>query len=131
MDKKAADSMPWIAAPAEHFTGPVWFGDMSSTDDEEDMNVLGVQFAPGSRTDWHSHPGGQVLHVVAGRGTVMNKGGERVEMSAGDTVTTPANEMHWHGAASDSPLFHLSITHKGSTVWSTEKVSDEQYHEGS
>lgn len=119
--------MAWTAAPADHFTGRVWFGAMSEPADPEDMNVLGVQFEPGARTDWHSHPAGQVLYVVSGSGHVANEAGERVDMSAGDTVTTPPNELHWHGARPDSPMMHLSITHGGATVWSEEKVSDEQY----
>lgn len=127
MDAKLVDSMQWNPAPAEHFTGPVWFGDMSSSADETGLNVLGVQFAPGSRTDWHSHPGGQVLYVVSGSGTVANEDGERIEMAAGDTVTTPPDELHWHGATPDSPMLHLSITHGGETVWSSEKVTDTHY----
>lgn len=127
MDKKAIDSLEWVPAPADHFTGTVWFGDMASGDDDADMNVLGVHFDPGSRTDWHSHPAGQVLHVVSGSGVVANKAGERVEISAGDTVNTPANELHWHGARADSPMMHLSITHGGATVWAPEKVSDDDY----
>lgn len=127
MDKAAIDSISWVQAPAEHFTGDVWFGEMAKPADPDDLNVLGVQFAPGSRTDWHSHPGGQVLYVVSGSGTVANRDGERVALAAGDTVNTPANELHWHGATPDSPMLHLSITHGGATVWSEEKVSDPQY----
>lgn len=127
MNSKEVSSMQWVPAPEEHFTGEVWFGEMSASDDPDGMNVLGVHFAPGSRTDWHSHPGGQVLYVVAGRGAVANQAGERVEMSAGDTVTTPPNELHWHGASPDSPMMHLSITHHGATVWSDEKVGDSDY----
>jgi quercetin dioxygenase-like cupin family protein len=127
MDKKPIDSLEWVPAPPEHFTGTVWFGDMASDVSEAGMKVLGVQFAPGSRTDWHSHPAGQVLHVVSGSGLVANKAGERVEISAGDTVNTPPNELHWHGARSDSPMMHLSITYGGATEWDPEKVTDAEY----
>jgi quercetin dioxygenase-like cupin family protein len=128
MHNNSSAKTPWVPAPREHFTGDVWFGDMSSSEDEDGQKVLGVQFAPGSRTDWHSHPAGQVLYVVSGRGTVANKAGERIEMASGDTVTTPANELHWHGASPDAPMFHLSITHGGATEWSPEKVTDEDYN---
>jgi quercetin dioxygenase-like cupin family protein len=127
MDSKSAGSMPWVPAPSAHFTGEVWFGEMSASDDPDGLDVLGVQFDPGARTDWHSHPGGQVLYVVSGRGAVSNRDGERIEMAAGDTVTTPADELHWHGAAPDSPMMHLSITHGGATVWSDDRVSDADY----
>lgn len=100
---------------------------MSSEYGDEDVNVLGVQFSPGARTDWHSHPAGQVLHVIAGSGVVANTAGERIEISAGDTVTTPAGDLHWHGASPDSPMLHLSITHGGPTQWTPDKVTDDQY----
>ncbi len=127
MDKASVDNISWTPAPAEHFTGDVWFGEMATPADPDGLNVLGVQFAPGSRTDWHSHPGGQVLYVVAGSGVVANKAGERVSVAAGDTVDTPPDELHWHGAKRDSPMLHLSITHGGATVWSDEKVGDSDY----
>lgn len=127
MDKKSSDGLAWSQAPSENFTGRVWFGAMSEPADDDDLNVLGVQFEPGARTDWHSHPSGQVLYVVSGSGIVASRDGERVAMSAGDTVTTPANELHWHGARIDSPMMHLSITHGGATVWSEAKVTDEEY----
>ncbi len=128
MDPTPIDGVEWAPAPAENFTGDVWFGSMSLSDDPDGLNVLGVQFSPGARTDWHYHPGGQVLHVVSGSGLVANESGERVEMAAGDTITTPPNEMHWHGANADSPMFHLSITVGGATQWAPDKVTDDQYH---
>lgn len=127
MDQAEIRSLQWRKAPPENFTGEVWFGAMAPPTDPDDLNVLGVHFAPGARTNWHSHPGGQVLHVVSGRGVVANRHGERVTMAAGDTVKTPADEMHWHGATPDSPMLHLSITHGGETLWSPEKVTDADY----
>ena len=128
MDHAPIDAVNWSPAPPENFTGDVWFGPMAGDyAGGRGVIVLGVQFAPGSRTDWHWHPGGQVLHVVSGSGIVANRAGERVEMAAGDTVTIPPNEVHWHGAAPDSPMLHLSITSGGATVWEPEKVSAADY----
>jgi len=127
MDKASVDNISWTPAPPENFTGDVWFGKMATPADPDGLNVLGVQFAPGSRTDWHSHPGGQVLYVVSGSGVVANKAGERVSLAAGDSVDTPPDELHWHGATEDSPMLHLSITHGGATVWSDRKVTAEEY----
>lgn len=129
MDARPVESLQWTPAPSEHFTGDVWFGAMSSEYGEEDVNVLGVQFSPGARTDWHSHPAGQILHVISGSGVVANAAGERIEISAGDTVTTPAGDLHWHGATPDSPMLHLSITHGGPTQWTQDKVTTDQYRE--
>lgn len=127
MNNSRADGVSWVPAPSEHFTGDVLFGDLSSSHDPDGLNVLGVKFAPGARTDWHSHPGGQVLYVVSGSGLVVSEAGERLAMATGDTVTTPPDELHWHGADPVSPMHHLSITSGGATVWSDRKVTDEEY----
>jgi len=128
MNHAPIDGVTWSQAPEENFTGRVWFGPMAGDySSGNGVIVLGVQFAPGARTDWHWHPGGQVLHVVSGAGFVANRSGERVAMAAGDTVTIPRDEVHWHGAAPDSPMLHLSITSGGATQWEPEKVTDGDY----
>ena len=88
--------------------------------------MIAVQFAPGARSDWHSHPGGQLLYVVSGAGRVQTEDGSTVRISAGDVVHSPPGERHWHGASPDSPMMHLSITTGGVAAWE-EKVSDEEY----
>lgn len=120
-------SVEWSPASPQHFTGQVWMATLSQPEEPEGVLVLGVSFAPGARTDWHSHPGGQVLHVGSGRGVVMNRDGQRLEVAAGDTVTIPPGEVHWHGAASTAPMMHLSITSHGVTEWTNDKVSDGEY----
>lgn len=120
-------AVEWSPAPPRHFTGDVLTATLSQPDDPEHVLVLGVHFVPGARTDWHSHPGGQVLHVSSGRGLVVNRDGQRLEVVAGDTVTTPPGEVHWHGAAPDAPMTHLSITSHGRTVWEDDKVTDAEY----
>lgn len=127
MDHVPAESLDWEPAPADHFTGRVWFGPMYPPAHAEDLNVLGVTFEPGARTDWHTHPAGQVLSVVSGSGLVGTADGEIVRVGPGDTVYAPAGELHWHGAAPDSPMMHLSITYGGATQWAPEKVTDDQY----
>ena len=88
--------------------------------------MIAVQFAPGARSDWHRHPGGQLLYVVSGAGLVQTEDGTTSRISPGDVVHAPAGELHWHGAAPDSPMMHLSITSGGATAWEG-KVSDEEY----
>jgi len=128
MELRSADRQEWAAAPDEHFTGRVWFGPMAEPRQPEDMAVLGVMFEPGARTDWHSHPGGQVLYIVGGNGRVQNAAGDTVAVSAGDTVYAPPGEVHWHGATPGAPMIHLSITAGGPTAWEPRKVSDEDYY---
>lgn len=127
MEQVIAGALAWEPAGQENFTGEVWFGPMSRPPDPAGLLVLGVQFAPGSRTDWHRHPGGQVLYVVAGAGRVGNAAGERVSVAPGDVVTVPPGEVHWHGAASDAPMVHLSLTTGGLTEWLGRKVDDADF----
>lgn len=125
MDHKPAEHIEWKPAPEEHFTGKVLMGPLSH--DPEALKALGVHFDPAARTDWHTHPAGQVLYVVSGAGRVGTEAGEIVEVSAGDVVYAPAGEMHWHGAGPHSPMMHLSLTTGGETEWAPRKVTDEEY----
>jgi quercetin dioxygenase-like cupin family protein len=124
MDIRPSASIPWTAAPSEHFTGEVLFGPISA---DGEVNLLGVSFQPGARTDWHSHPGGQLLYVVSGVARVGDEDGTTVEVGAGDTVYAGPDQVHWHGAAAHSPVTHLSITSGGETEWLTRKVTDDEY----
>ena len=91
---------------------------------------IGVLFEPGARTDWHTHPEGQVLYIASGAGKVQKDDGETVHVSAGDVVYSPAGETHWHGASENSYLMHLSLTTGGPTEWLPRKVTDEEYRSG-
>ena len=126
MDHTAAEDLNWEPAGHEHFTGEVFFGPLSKVPDPG-LSALGVLFTPGARTDWHTHPDGQVLYVTSGAGKVQTDAGETVRVSAGDVVYTPAGEKHWHGATEHSHMMHLSLTTGGPTEWIDEKVSDEDY----
>jgi len=127
MDHTPAEEIQWKDAPDENFTGHVRFGQLSKTDE---LSALGVLFEPGSRTDWHTHPNGQVLYIASGAGKVQKDDGETVRVSAGDVVYSPAGEKHWHGASENSYMMHLSLTTGGATQWLPEKVSDEDYLKG-
>ncbi len=126
MDHIAAEHIQWADAGDEHFTGRVRFGPLSKAPDPG-LNALGVLFEPGARTDWHTHPEGQVLYIASGAGKVQTDDGETVRVSAGDVVYSPAGETHWHGATENSYLMHLSLTTGGPTEWLPRKVSDEEY----
>ena len=130
MEHTAAADINWVGAGDEHFTGSVLFGPLSTAPDRR-LNALGVLFEPGARTDWHTHPDGQVLYIASGAGKVQKDGGETVRVSAGDVVYSPAGEKHWHGATETSYLMHLSPTTGGATEWLPEKANDEDYHRGS
>ena len=126
MQHTPAEEIAWVDAGEEHFTGHVRFGQLSKVPDPG-LNALGVLFSPGARTDWHTHPDGQVLYIVSGAGKVQRDDGETVQVSAGDVVYSPPGETHWHGAGEHSYMMHLSLTTGGPTEWLPEKVTDAEY----
>ncbi len=125
MEHQSAQTIRWVASPAENFTGEVKFGELSK---HGPLNALAVHFSPGARTYWHSHPEGQVLYVTEGAGLVQDRDGTTVEIAAGDTVFAPAGQLHWHGARPDSAMTHLSLTTGGATEWTAVAVTDDEYN---
>ncbi len=124
MEHWKAGDIRWEKAPSEYFTGEVLFGPIRH---DGSLNVLAVGFAPGARTDWHYHPGGQVLYVTEGAGLVQDEGGDAVEIAPGDVIYTPPDRVHWHGALPHSPMTHYSHTTGDNTVWEPRKVTEEEY----
>jgi quercetin dioxygenase-like cupin family protein len=90
------------------FVGDVWVDPIAGAPSRTRLAL--VRFAPGSRNAWHAHANGQTIHVIDGHGLVQSRGGEITVLRPGDTVWTPAREWHWHGAAPDHFMSHLSIT---------------------
>lgn len=127
MEHTPSETIQWDPAPAENFSGRAWFGPLDVDEDPLGLTAIGVMFEPGARTDWHHHPGGQTLYVASGAGWVANTAGEAVRLSAGDVVSIPPGETHWHGATSDSYLMHLSLTTGGPTEWVGRKVDEAAY----
>jgi quercetin dioxygenase-like cupin family protein len=76
------------------------------------LDVAVVSVSPGAVTPPHTHLGGQVIVVTAGRGFVETNGA-RVEVGDGDVVICPPGELHTHGAFPDGPLSHLTVTTGG------------------
>ncbi len=112
----------------DYFTGQPFVTTLSEPEDPNGVRVVSVRFPPTVHSNWHSHEGGQVLHVLSGKGVVVNSGGQRLAMHTGDTVTVPPGELHWHGATADSELIQMSITSNGLTLWA-QKVDDDDYSE--
>jgi len=116
-------------APSEWFTGAVWM-EATPADSSPGAGVFRVSFEPGARTNWHTHPEGQILHVIAGAGRAATEGGPVMEIKTGDVVYFAPDEKHWHGTAPDAFMVHLAINpaanSDGGTDW-LEPVSGEQY----
>ena len=117
----------------DHFSGTVWQVVLRKIEPPNGMNIYSVLFEPKARTAWHSHPGGQILYVTAGKGRIVCLEGSRAqafEIRPGDIVHIAPNEKHWHGAAPDNVLIHTAITPHPtaeSTKW-MQKVSDVEYY---
>lgn len=94
------------------------------------LHVTKVQFAPGARSAWHSHPVGQILVVLDGVGRVQERGGPVKEIRSGDAVIAAPDVVHWHGAAPGTSMINLAIqqdTASGAgTNWG-EHVTEAEY----
>ena len=129
MDIKPCGSTPTRRAPADAFTGTVWQDPIIEAPAPARIRAARVSFEPGARTAWHTHPLGQTLHVLTGRGRVQTWGGPIREIHAGDNVWIPPAEKHWHGAAPDTAMSHVAFQEAldGKHVEWMEHVTDEQY----
>ena len=111
-------------AYAQYFTGNSYLAQM-------ECGLANVTFEPGCRNNWHIHyKQVQVLICVAGRGWYQEWGKPAVQLLPGTIIEIPEGAKHWHGAAADSWMQHLTY-HKdvqadASNEW-LEPVTDEQY----
>ena len=115
--------------PAENFTGSVRVDTPFQASAPGRTSGARVTFEPGARTNWHSHPLGQVLIVTAGTGRVQRWNDPVDEIRQGDVVRIPPGQKHWHGASPTTAMSHIAIVEQldgKSTDW-MEKVTDAQY----
>jgi quercetin dioxygenase-like cupin family protein len=129
MEIKRSGSQASGKGPAEYFTGTVRVDPLFEAPEPARGRGASVTFEPGARTNWHTHPLGQVLIVTAGRGLAQRWGGPVEEIHPGDVAWIAPGEKHWHGAAPTAGLTHIAIQEQldGKAVDWLEKVSDEQY----
>ena len=116
---------PTAKGPAEWFTGEVWLDAIARGEEPSRIRVSAVRFSPAARTAWHAHAVGQTLYVTEGRGLAQARGGGVMEIRPGDVVRTPPGEWHWHGAAPERFMTHLSVA-EGGADWG-EHVTDAEY----
>lgn len=112
-----------------NFKGDVWLNSLIHADSLNQNAVGSVTFAPGARTNWHSHPAGQIILALEGEGFYQEEGGPKRVVKKGEVVKCPADKAHWHGAAAHSEFVQVAITgrEKGETKWLGE-VTDAEYH---
>lgn len=104
------------------FTGEVWRDTILSRRDG--IGIADVFFAPGARTHWHTHEGGQLLLVQAGEGLIGDDDGV-TRVFAGDKIWTPPGVRHWHGASADRYMIHTGIS-LASVDWA-QAVTESEY----
>lgn len=98
------------------FTGEVNLDRMLPAQREGGMNLSVVHFNDGARTNWHAHPGEQILYILTGEGRVGTDTDE-FRVGPGDVVYAAPGERHWHGAAPGHAMSHISVTNVGSPEW--------------
>ena len=108
----------------QYFTGQSYLAGL-------DGGLANVTFEPGCRNNWQiHHKQVQVLICVAGRGWYQEWGKPAVQLVPGTIIEVPEGVKHWHGAAADSWMQHLTyhkdVREGASNEW-LEPVSDEQY----
>lgn len=115
---------------AENFTGNAWNTPLVANDSVYNTVIGNVYFEPGARSNWHTHPSGQILIITDGVGYHQIKGKLRQTIKKGDVVKCPPNVEHWHGASEDTGMQQLYIlpkTENGIVTW-LQKVTDEEYN---
>ncbi|MDT0607621.1 cupin domain-containing protein [Croceitalea rosinachiae] len=112
-----------------NFTGTAWLNMLAAPDSLNTMYAGLVTFEPAARTNWHSHPAGQILIVTQGEGYYQEEGKPKRILRIGETIKCLPNIKHWHGAAPNSEFAHIAISSrdKGPTQW-FKPVLDEEYN---
>ncbi len=114
---------------ATNFSGTVYNYGLVANDSTYNTLVGNVYFEKGARSNWHVHPGGQLLIILDGEGYHQMEGQPKQMMKKGEVVKCPPNVKHWHGATENSSLTQMYIlpkTEKGIVNW-LEPVTDDQY----
>src|ERR1700736_1266299 len=86
-----------VIAYSQDRPNPNFTGEVKTVKENSQGLTAHLYFAPGARTKWHSHEGGQIILVEDGVGLYQEKGGPVVELRAGETHYCPPGVVHWHG----------------------------------
>ncbi|HEN8711046.1 TPA: cupin domain-containing protein [Pseudomonas putida] len=120
---------PSINGPATSFVGSARIDPLFPARAPSRVSAGYVNFQPGARSMWHTHPLGQTLVVTAGTGWVQQAGGKKQLIKPGDVIWTPPGVKHWHGATATTGMTHMAIQESldGKNVEWLEPVSEAQY----
>ncbi|HLO59236.1 MAG TPA: cupin domain-containing protein [Bacteroidales bacterium] len=85
-----------------------------------------VNFEPGAKTAWHTHPLGQILFVLSGIGRIQKEGGKVEEIHRGDIIWVDPGEKHWTGASQNIPLSLFKFQDELNSIKGIWPEKDEQ-----
>ena len=110
-----------------NFVGNVYVQMFAQNDTVHNVSLGSVIFEPGARTNWHVHPGGQILMVTDGIGYYQERGKDAIIIQKGDIIRCAKDTEHWHTASKENLITYLAL-YDGSkpTVW-TEQLTQEYY----
>lgn len=114
----------------KYFTGNAFNLGLVPPDSIYTTVVGNVYFEPKARSNWHTHPSGQILLITSGKGYHQIEGEKIQVLKKGDVIKCPPNTRHWHGASPDEGMQQMYIvpnTEEGIVNW-MEPVTDEQYN---
>ena len=117
-----------IGANKDDYTGTIWLNELNHPDSNFTFSLAQAVYAPGSKLNWHIHPGGQYLLITEGTGYYQEKGKPARIVHKGDIIKCLPGVVHWHGAAQNNSFSYVAVTPvtKGKTIW-LEPISDEEY----
>lgn len=98
------------------FSGKATLTPMMGAQREGGVRLTMVDFENGAVTNWHTHPGEQILYITEGKGRVGDEN-NRWEVEPGDVIHIGPGERHWHGAAAGHNMTHISVTTVGPPIW--------------
>ena len=96
-------------SPAGVSTAPMQVEPLLDGSHDGENTAMRAMLDPGTITNWHTHPRGQLLYVLSGTGLVQADGGPIITVRQGDSVWFAPGERHWHGAAPDDGFSYISI----------------------
>ena len=122
-------SLPTTSEHNAHFTGTVHLTPLLTALSPANTVAMSVTFECCARSDWHSHPLGQLLVVTDGSGLIQQRGHRVRRITPGDVVWTPPNVEHWHGAGKMGTMTHVAVvwSNDGKIVDWKEPVGDDEY----
>jgi quercetin dioxygenase-like cupin family protein len=119
-----------VVGPEDWFTGSVYIDALAAPSAASRVSASSVHFTPGARTAWHTHPNGQTIHVTEGVGLAQRRGGPVEVIRPGDRVFFEPGEDHWHGAAPNRFMTHISmldVDDEGYPATWGDQVTDHEY----